>query len=164
MRNTNGTICGTVTNGDWSGCSYSNTCDESASQNRTVTTPTCGSGTCNDVNDTQNRACNRDTEGVMCGATTTGPLGSCRRSGLGFCSQTGTQSQTVTERECVSGTCSDVTSTQSSACSINTNGNPCPGPECGANICSGGVCNNEPNCPLGETCCGDGFGCQRFCP
>ncbi|MFK8002308.1 MAG: hypothetical protein AB8H86_22115 [Polyangiales bacterium] len=162
-RNTNGVVCGSVSNGAWGSCGYSNSCDESAAQTRTVTTPTCGSGTCNNVNTTQTGICNRDTDGVMCGTTTTGLYGSCRSTG-GFCSTSGNRSRTVTERQCSSGACSDVTSTESVGCSINTNGNPCPGPECAANVCSGGVCNNTPSCPPGQTCCGDGFGCQNFCP
>lgn len=161
-RSTNGTACGSVSNGPWAACGYSNSCDESASRSRTVTTPTCSSGSCGNVSTTQTEACSRDTDGVSCGATITGDYGTCRTSG--GCSQSGTRSRTVTDRECVTGTCSDVASIETVGCSVNTNGNPCPGPPCGLNRCSGGSCNNAPNCPSGQLCCGVGDTCASICP
>ncbi|MFT5356159.1 MAG: hypothetical protein ACI9KE_003382 [Polyangiales bacterium] len=163
MRNTNGNSCGSVSNGAWGVCGYSNSCDESASRSRTVTTPTCNSGTCSGVASTQTETCSRDTDGVTCGATTTGRFSPCG----GFtssCDQTGSQSRTVTDRECATGSCSDVQSIQFGLCSRDTNGDSCPGFSCGANVCSGGTCDNSITCPPGQTCCGDGFGCQDFCP
>ena len=162
-RTTNGNSCGVPSVGAWSSCGYMDACAESATRSRTVTTPTCNAGGCAGVDTTQTEACNRDTDGVTCGATTTGPYGSCRVSGRD-CNQTGTQSRTVTARQCVAGSCSDVMSSESIGCSVNTNGNPCLGPPCGLNICSGGSCDQSPNCPSGQSCCGVGDTCVAFCP
>ena len=63
-----GSVCGQVTYGAWSACSYAATCDNSGSRTRSVITPTCVSGACSNVmtTDTDMAGCARDTTGTIC--------------------------------------------------------------------------------------------------
>lgn len=65
-RNTDGTSCGTTTCTSYGACNYSSTCDEAASQSRTCTSYTCGSGSCRSSSSPQSRSCTRSTDGNTC--------------------------------------------------------------------------------------------------
>jgi choice-of-anchor A domain-containing protein len=64
-----GTSCGT-SQSDWGSCGgFSDTCDMTGTQSRTVTTSTCGAGVCSPANSRpESRECTRNTEGVQCRA------------------------------------------------------------------------------------------------
>ena len=69
-RDTDGTSCGSTTYGSWGSCNYSGTCDESATQSRTVTMRRCSAGSCASQNSNESRACTRSRpNGYNCGAT-----------------------------------------------------------------------------------------------
>ncbi|MEM7603901.1 MAG: hypothetical protein AAF411_00990 [Myxococcota bacterium] len=135
-RNTDGVSCGSTTTGAWSSCGgFSGTCDETGSRSRSVTTRTCGSGTCGSNTSTQSEGCSRNTDGVSCGSTTTGPWSSCGGFS-GTCDATGTRSRSVTTRTCGSGTCGSNTSSQSEGCSRGSRA----GIVCGSASTSWGAC------------------------
>ena len=74
----NGTSCGTPNYGPWSSCSgFSNVCDETGTQSRTVTHYRCQSGKCNPVSTIETRSCTRDTDGISCGICKHCSNGSC---------------------------------------------------------------------------------------
>ena len=83
-RSTDGISCGAVTYGSWGACGgFSSFCDETGTQSRTVTTPTCSAGSCAGVGGSESQSCARDTDGQQCGV----PPFSCQ------------------VRSCVSGSC-----------------------------------------------------------
>ncbi len=156
---TDGNGCGSVTHGPWGTCVYDDACDNTGTQTRTVTTPTCSGGGCTNQMTTETRSCSRDTTGNSCGTTTHGPWGTC--SGfVGFCGERGNQTRTATHRRCSAGTCGNQTETESRACSRDTDGMPCLIPtRCIESQCTAGACRDVILCPPGEYCCG--FRCER---
>jgi hypothetical protein len=134
----NGTTCGSPSAGAWSACGgYSDTCDESGAQSRTVTAYACTSGACGSSATTETQACGRSTTGSSCGTTTYSAWTACG-SYSDTCDQTGTQSRTVTMYSCGSGTCRPSTSTETQACSRNTGGVSCAATSYGGwGACSG---------------------------
>jgi hypothetical protein len=64
-----GEVCGPVSYGAWSTCSYAATCDDSGSRTRSVKTPTCSAGACSSVTTmaTDTAGCMRNTDGTTCG-------------------------------------------------------------------------------------------------
>jgi hypothetical protein len=74
-----GSVCGTVTYGSWSACSYGATCDNSGSRTRSVMTPTCAAGACSVVTTSQNdtSGCARNTNGTNCGTNEACNNGTC---------------------------------------------------------------------------------------
>ncbi|NOK21129.1 kelch repeat-containing protein [Corallococcus carmarthensis] len=133
-----GSTCAAPTNGNWGSCGgFSDTCDETGSQSRTVTAYACtSSGTCGSSTGTESQACTRSTGGTACG-TSYGGWGSCG----GFddsCDTTGTQSRTVTASTCGTGTCNaSNTSTETQACTRAAPNTSCAAPSYGAwSVCS----------------------------
>jgi hypothetical protein len=152
--------CGAVSFGAWSACGgFSDTCDETGTQSRAVTTPRCDAGgTCVNTVATETRACTRSTAGVACRATVTGAWGPCG----GFsnaCDTTGTQSRPVTTYTCGAGTCNGATSTQSQACTRTV----ANGTSCGSNsYCCSGSCvarNDRQHCSACGVVCPSGTSC-----
>ncbi|RKI35460.1 hypothetical protein D7Y27_31625 [Corallococcus sp. AB004] len=131
-RSTGGTACGT-SYGGWGSCEgFSDFCDTTGTQSRTVTASTCGSGTCNaSSSSTETQACTRAAPNTNCAAPSYGAWGACSFSDA--CAQTGTQSRTVTSHgySCASGQCVASTSTETQACTRNTNGASCGAPSYG---------------------------------
>ncbi|NRD67381.1 hypothetical protein HRD49_37155, partial [Corallococcus exiguus] len=131
-RSTGGTACGT-SYGGWGSCEgFSDFCDTTGTQSRTVTASTCGSGTCNaSSSSTETQACTRAAPNTNCAAPSYGAWGACSFSDA--CAQTGTQSRTVTSYgySCASGQCVASTSTETQACTRNTNGASCGAPSYG---------------------------------
>lgn len=138
-RATDGVTCDDPVYGAWGTCSgFSNTCDETGTRTRSVTTFACADESCASVGGTESGACERDTDGNSCGSVTCGAWSACG----GFsdtCDQTGTRTRQCTRAECSSGTCSTVNYTETGNCSRNTNGVTCGGTACGA----WGTCNPD---------------------
>lgn len=61
-----GRSCRSTSYGGWGSCGYSSTCDESATQSRSVTTYTCGGGSCSGSTGSESRGCSRSTTGNSC--------------------------------------------------------------------------------------------------
>ncbi len=121
------TSCAEPTYGAWSACDgFSNTCDTTGTQTRSVTTYSlnCATGQCVPSTTTETQVCSRSTEGSSCGSPTYGNWSVCSDF-VGTCGQTGSHSRSVTTYACSSGSCVASTSSQSQACSRNTNGTSC---------------------------------------
>ena len=145
--------CGNVSRGAWSTCDYSGTCDEAAKKTRAVMTPKCIDNSCTTVESTETGDCERDRDGISCGATDTSAYGAC--SGFsGVCDGTGTQSRTVTKMVCRGGGCKAEPSSESRACtrSVPGEGEPCSTDN--RVRCCGGKCANTTNDPNNCGLCG----------
>jgi len=123
-----GVSCGADMTSTWSSCGgFSNDCDTTGTQSRSVTTFECnGSGSCQSLGSIEMRACSRVTAGSPCGAIREeGRFGAC--GGFGFiCDETGTQSRTVTDYACNSaGSCIGTGSTEERSCTRDTDGTTC---------------------------------------
>jgi hypothetical protein len=103
-RTTNGNSCGTPSYGNWSSCgSYSNTCDETGTQSRSVTASTCSNGTCGaPTTSTQTQACSRSTQGNVCSSSES--CGGCSFSD--YCTTVGSMTCTEYYTTCSSQSCS----------------------------------------------------------
>jgi hypothetical protein len=169
-----GTTCDSPSYGSWNTCgSFSDTCDETGTQSRSVTTYACTStGACASSTSNESQACSRNRTGVACN-TTYSNCGAC----TGFsdtCDESGTQSCTVTNYTCSAGACNPSSSgSGSQACSRDTDGSECSsstscGP-CGGFsdycdtsgtrsctestvYCSGGGCNSSTSSSYSEAC------------
>lgn len=135
----NGTSCGT-SQGAWGSCGgFSDFCDTTGTQTRTVTASTCGNGVCSaSSTSTETQACTRVAPGPQaCAAPSYGAWSACSFSNV--CAQTGTQTRTVTSHayDCASGQCVASTSTETQSCTRNTNGNSCGSTSGGCTTCSG---------------------------
>ncbi|MEW5737725.1 MAG: hypothetical protein AB1938_02305 [Myxococcota bacterium] len=125
-RSTTGQSCGTTSTGAWGACSYGSACTNSGSRTRTVTTYTCTPmGTCgtSTSTETDTAGCARNTSGQSCGTTSYGSWGNCSYGGT--CANSGSQSRSVTTYTCQSESCNASTSSETQACSRNTNGTTC---------------------------------------
>ncbi len=123
-RNTDNLICGNIVRGNWSSCeNFSGVCDETGQRTRPVTVPTCRNGSCENVTDTETGACTRDTDSVPCGSEncTDGPC----EGFSSLCDESGTLTRACTQPTCMNGRCENVSSSDTVACSRNTDGNDC---------------------------------------
>jgi hypothetical protein len=152
--------CGEPSIGGWSTCGgFANTCDTTGTRSRQIMTPRCVGGSCTVEVTTENEACSRTTENTMCGSSSTGAWGGCG----GFsnaCDTTGTQSRTITDRRCRSGSCANVNRTESRGCSRSV----AQGTRCGSawDVCCGGTCRNlrtNANCGACGRSCPGGLSC-----
>lgn len=166
-RNTDGTGCGPVTMSNWSTCGgFGSTCDESGTQSRTLTTPTCVSESCVDQGTAENQACSRDTDGTVCMSPSVPAWGTC----TGFsstCDETGSQSRTRTDFTCTNGSCSGMMSMESQMCMRNTDGNSCEdSTTCIIGSCNNGSCSGAGGCGAGQRCCEPPIcvGASQECP
>ncbi len=153
-RDTDGVMCGSPMTGPWGACTYDNTCTETGSRSRTITTPTCSASMCGSVTTTETEPCTRSTTGNSCGSVSQGPWSTCGGF-TGICGESGTRTRTITTPTCQAGACANVTSTESGACTRDTDGTVCDLNECGPVRCASGFCFDESDaCPPGEACCG----------
>ncbi|UJR85242.1 hypothetical protein [Sandaracinus amylolyticus] len=158
VRGTDGIACGVPTTGAWSACTYlDTTCSTSGSRTRTISTPTCASGSCAMIQtiETDTAGCARTTDGVMCGAPIPGAWSLCG----GYddsCDESGTQSRTITTPRCNAGTCTgSTTAPEMRACSRDTDGLMC-----GAETCTDyGLCVRTSS--SGSACMGNGVQTRR---
>jgi len=145
-RDTTGMPCAVTQYGAWSACGgFSGTCGNNGTRSRSVTTFTCGAGTCQSSTTTETEACTRNTNGTTCDVTQTGSWGACGGFS-GTCGNTGTRSRTVTTYTCNGGSCQSSTSTQTEACNRNTNGTSCGTTQTSSwSACGGfsGTCGNS---------------------
>ena len=148
-----GRSCRSRSLGGWSPCSgFSNTCDETGTQQRAVTDYVCSAGSCSPSTSTETRACTRDTDGTSCGSTSCGAWGSCG----GFsstCDETGSQERTCTDYVCSAGSCGSSTRTETRACTRDTDGTSCGSTSCGAwGSCGGFSSTCDETGSQGRTC------------
>ncbi|MEW6431281.1 MAG: hypothetical protein AB1730_07205 [Myxococcota bacterium] len=136
-RNTNGSSCGTTQYGSYTTCSYSDTCSNSGSRTRSVTTYTCQAGTCNasTSTETDTMGCSRNTNGQSCGTTQYGAWSACNYAAT--CDNSGSRTRSVTTFTCNAGTCGSngSTETDTSGCARNTDGTECGTPTLGPCTC-----------------------------
>ncbi|MEM9864487.1 MAG: hypothetical protein AAF938_23000 [Myxococcota bacterium] len=81
-----------------------------------------------------------EANGAFCDPTTVGPWSGCGGFS-GTCDNGGTRTRSVTEQRCSTGTCAPSTSTETGACTRNTNGTMCGGTVCGPFGACGGFSN-----------------------
>lgn len=121
--------------GDWGACEFpTDVCVRGGTRSRNVRSYTCSaSGTCEPSDSSESEACMRDTDGVTCGATTTGSWSACTRADP-MCGETGTRTRTVTMRVCGSGTCQmrSMMESDMAGCVRDTDGDTCNSPITGA--------------------------------
>jgi hypothetical protein len=163
-RSTDGDSCGGTTCSLWSGCSYADTCDESATEDRTCADRVCAGGTCTSSPRPESRPCSRDTDGTSCGAPVCGDWSRCEYAEE--CAVTGVSTRECAVRTCAGGSCNVFFETQTDdACGVrSTEGRLCGDPlDCVDEACSGGSCTiTGGGCPGGTTCCYPG--CYFICP
>jgi hypothetical protein len=109
-RTTDGNTCNSPTPSPWGACGgFSDTCDETGTQSRTVTQPRCGGGTCSTSTMTiETQACMRETDGTSCGAAPTcTDWSTCRASSPSgsACTGTGVQTRLCSGSFCGDGSC-----------------------------------------------------------
>lgn len=127
-RVTAGDTCMPTTNGEWSMCTgFSDVCDTTGTQTRTVTTFTCSGDTCGSTPTTEMRNCTRpSTNGTSCGDVITGDYGACMYGSSADC--VGSRSRTVTTPTCMGSTCQNVVTNEvdpSNTCRTMRNGHMC---------------------------------------
>ncbi|HEX8435880.1 choice-of-anchor A family protein [Archangium sp.] len=156
--------CGTST-GEWGSCEgFSDYCDPSGTESRTVTASTCGAGTCAPSSTrTETRSCTREPPGPQPCPEDSESWGTCGGFN-GVCGETGTQahSKTTYKYDCATGKCEGTTVNDTVTCTRSTAGVQCRAAAhlaCDvAEYCSGGVCPADGKTPAG-TLCDDGNTC-----
>ncbi|ADO75189.1 choice-of-anchor A family protein [Stigmatella aurantiaca] len=149
------TSCGT-SYGTWGSCGgFSDFCDTTGTQSRTVTASTCGTGTCSPSSTTwETQACTRAAPDTACAQPNYGEWSPCSYSDT--CAQTGTQHRTVKRYaySCATGQCEESTFTETQACTRSTAGVQCrAGGVCDvAEYCSNGSCPADAKMPTGASC------------
>ncbi|HLL05619.1 MAG TPA: choice-of-anchor A family protein [Myxococcaceae bacterium] len=149
------TSCDT-SHGAWGSCGgFSDYCDTTGTQSRTVTASTCGTGTCSPSStSTETQECTRMAPDTTCAAPVYGEWGACSYGDT--CAQLGTQTRTVIRSaySCATGLCVESTSTETQDCTRNTDGVLCrPAGVCDlAERCAGGSCPADGKMPAGDTC------------
>jgi hypothetical protein len=149
-RNQNGLTCGAnVADPQWSTCSgFTEPCGNTGTQSRSVRPQICSGGSCvkGSPIDTNTQSCARDTNGTSCGSTV-GEWSDCGGYS-GTCDETGTKTQTVTQKVCSGGSCvSGSTSTNTAGCSRSTTGVSC-GQQSSFESCNPGYA--APTCASGK--------------
>lgn len=172
-RTTDSDSCGDPIVGAWDACSgFSGACGESGTQTRSVTTPSCASGSCDMVVSNEMRSCSRSTNDDECGTTSCPSWGAC--SYTGTCDEAASQTRSCTDRRCSAGSCRDVSRGEAQACNRDTDDDVCGVPSCEAwgecsysstcdesgtetrtcqdRVCSSGVCTTSPSRDEDRTC------------
>ncbi|WP_232537532.1 hypothetical protein [Cystobacter fuscus] len=123
--------CGSPSYGGWGTCNVSNYCSTSGTQYRSMTTYTCGGGTCNASAGSQSQSCSVYPD-TSCPGASYGAWSACSFGDA--CTTTGTQSRSVTSYDfnCSSGQCNASTSTQTQTCTRAPPTVECSGPSYGA--------------------------------
>jgi hypothetical protein len=141
--------CPAPVTGDWGACAFdpATPCATTGVRARTVRSFACSAtGTCDASERTETEACARTTDGLSCGAPSTGDWSACSYANA-TCSTRGSRSRTVTSSVCAAGACTMVATTEtesdSAACVRTTDGVTCGDPVVGAwSACGGftGIC------------------------
>jgi hypothetical protein len=135
---TDGTVCpGMASCGVWSACNAMDPCAPTGTRSRTCNDPVCSGGSCGSVARTETEGCSRgSTDGVVCGADSCGPYGTCAYSTI--CDETGTQTRTCNQLRCQAGSCATVNPyTDPLDCTRDRTGVACGG---GGRTCIDGIC------------------------
>ncbi|MBL8915245.1 MAG: hypothetical protein JNM17_31365 [Archangium sp.] len=126
-RTTTGQSCGTTMTGAYGSCMYANSCSNTGSRTRNITSYTCGSSACNTTTtvDTDTAGCIRSQDGSSCGTTAYGAWSAC--SYANACSNTGSRTRTLTTYTCAGGGCPSTTTpeTDTAGCNRNQDGDSC---------------------------------------
>lgn len=193
-RDTDGTMCQATDTPAWGPCGeFTDTCDETGVERRTITTYNCASGSCAGTMMDRMRACTRETNGTTgCGTPPADEVGACVQISSGdMCAKTGTRTRTTYGTMCMDGSCVNVPSTMTESCVFETDGMSCgvagpcagecvdgacdmeanDGAACGAmpcpGECSSGSCDlsasNGDSCDDGIGCSGDGTCSEGSC-
>lgn len=164
-------------------CGFADACVETGSADDVVTTFRCMGGSCLGTDATVPRTCNRETDTLVCGATTFTMWSACGDFGS-TCDETGTQSRTRISRTCAAGVCTPMGDPETQTCMRDTSmfgcddGDGCTGPDrcvagacapgpstcgdAGGPICSGpGDCDDFRQCTE-DQCVGGGTFCQHL--
>lgn len=135
MRESDGSPCGMSSCDAYGPCDYTDGCDESATQSRACVDLRCSAGVCGTVPRTETTGCDRETDGMGCGATSCGSYGACDYTDV--CDESALQRRTCTDRRCASGSCGSVAREETDGCSRTTGGMSCGlGMSCGGGSCS----------------------------
>lgn len=100
------------------------TCDQSGLQDVEITSYTCTWGGCIPATAEGVAVCERNTTGVTCGDPGFGEWSECAFES-GVCDETGTRTRTVTSFACADGSCTPVPSTETQACTRDTDSASC---------------------------------------
>jgi hypothetical protein len=133
--------CGEVTMGPVDACRFSSECTITGTQYRTLTTRTCGGGSCASLTSMMPQACSReDTMGDACGTPTYGAWGTC--TFLGCDPDSGSRFRSLTSACTTTQTCDPSGSGfELGTCSGSVVGSFCTPAGGGFGTCSGpGTC------------------------
>lgn len=125
-RETDGTTCSMTAPGAWTDCDYLDSCDESATRVRDVTTYACAAGACAPSTEREIEGCTRETDGTVCGMPMIGAFGACDWADA--CDEDAVRSRDVTVYECAAGTCGASVSSEDEGCARETDMDPCGDP------------------------------------
>jgi hypothetical protein len=146
--------CGPPVYGDYGACGgFSDTCDTSGIQTRSRTAFDCQAGTCVPMVSSEDAACSRGTDGIMCMGGSCDGYGPCG----GFsdtCDSSGTETRTCRDYACRSGACEATLRDDSRGCSRMTEGIECMPTQCGSCGPCGGfddVCDTTGTCDVSCT-------------
>jgi hypothetical protein len=129
-------MCPAPMAGSWGACGgFADACATGGTEERTLRTFRCMSGSCVPSDTTESQACSRATEGTVCGATSCDSFGGCSGSG---CDTAGTQTRTCNDRVCSAGACSTRPRVESAGCFRPTDGTSCGATSCGSFGACGG--------------------------
>jgi hypothetical protein len=105
-RPMDGQTCSPTTYGSYTACNYTETCINSGTRTRSMSTFTCGGGTCNAAmgTDTDTAGCARNTDGTACGGAPT-----CGTPYSGNCSPDCFRMMTCRQDVCTAGACASQT-------------------------------------------------------
>jgi hypothetical protein len=150
-RTTTGNACGTTSYGAWSACSYADSCTNSGSRTRSVTTYACNaSGGCaaSTTTETDTSGCSRNTNGATCSASNVGAWSACSYGDA--CTNSGSRTRSVTDYACGNGTCNpnSYTETDTTGCGRNTDGTSCGADVCGTCYCDSIDCIRYRDCTV----------------
>lgn len=155
-RDTDGTMCMATTTPSWGPCGeFSDMCDETGVERRTITTFNCASGSCAGTDMARMRDCTRDTDGMTgCGTPNPEESAGCVQNNPGTCDKEGTEVITSYGTMCMDGGCVQVPSMRTETCAIETDGMSCGGGGACAGACDDGSCDMTVN--DGTVCAGSG--------
>ncbi|RVU46833.1 hypothetical protein EA187_06785 [Lujinxingia sediminis] len=143
VRETDALACGEAVIGEWSGCEAvdgASVCALEGERRREIATYSCAEGGCQESISEEVESCALETDALECGAQEVGEWGPC----MGFdgtCSQTGTQTRTITSYACGSGACVPSQRDETQSCSRDQGGVQCQEPDYGAWSDCGGFAN-----------------------
>ena len=133
VRETDAVECGETIVGEWSSCEAvdgASVCALEGERRREITTYSCAEGGCAETITEEVESCALETDELECGAEEVGEWGPC----VGFdgtCSQTGTQTRTITSYACGSGECVPSEREETQSCSRDQGGVQCQEPDYG---------------------------------